>query len=1105
MGASVSNAARVRVVPRVFFRAFAYAGPDWRASFSKNQPDICNIVSGASRRNAAPLGANRIMPSDANDPGFSRIVVRGARTHNLKSIDVDIPYYRITSFCGRSGSGKSTLALDVLYAEGNRRYVESLSPFVRQRLELLEKPEADRIENVPASIAVGAKICDSSSATVGNVTETDDYLRLLFAQAGVPYCQCCGKRIRRYSPETTVKAIERLPEGTRVMVAFAPSLESVNAGYEQFRQEWLEKGFSRCVVQNSVYDLRDAESLRSEFPYIALVYRAIEDFSEEDVFDDWGLRSSDAPKSEEGASDADDEDDEARVKTKSRVLMLNLDGDDSSLMRYLKRCDAIKRNPGAPPVFFIVDRVKAGQVDKERLTESVETAFAYGGSRCWVFAEGTCEFEDFDCEHGESARKVQGAARLVDGKEQTLFGFSRRLRCEECGVDFPDIEPNLFNYSSPKGACPICLGLGKWSAFDLNKVFPNHNLSISEGAVAPWNAPAYRSKFKEFLTFAEKLDVRVNAPFFQLSRAEIDAVLNGSPKLGYKGLNGFLASLLAQKYKMHIRAYLNRWLVQQVCPVCKGARLRKEALAVRVEGKNARDLSEATISDLVETIDGWKLDPNRLARCQAALKQVRSRLACLKKVGLGYLSLSRSVSTLSSGESRRVRLTAALGSDLVNMLYVLDEPSNGLHPQDVGNLRDAIYDLRDRGNTVIVVDHNEKILEASDRIVELGPGAGAKGGEIVFEGTVEELKQDADSLTGSYLSGRRMGGGVPKRRTPSGFITLSGATGHNLKDVKVDIPLGCLCAITGVSGAGKSSLALDTLVPALYSRLGGDKNVVASGLPYKRLDGTSQLDEAVFVDQKPIGRSPRSNPVTYLKIFDDIRTLFAETPDARARGYNAGYFSFNVDGGRCGVCKGEGYLRTEMFVSADLYQLCPECNGKRYQRSALDVVYRGKNIYETLNLTAREAFEHFRGESKIQQKLKKMLDVGLDYLRLGQPVNTLSGGEAQRLKLCSYLFGARQDRCMFVLDEPTAGLHFADVVKMLDVFNTLVDAGSSVVVIEHNPFVVRAADYIIDMGPGAADKGGEIVATGAPEQVAENEASVTGRYIAEALKMKRER
>ncbi|MBR5760118.1 MAG: excinuclease ABC subunit UvrA [Thermoguttaceae bacterium] len=1025
------------------------------------------------------------------------ISIRGARTHNLKSINLDVPYNRITSICGLSGSGKSTLAFDVLYAEGQRRYVECFSPYVRQFLEQLDKPDVDSIDGIPPAIAVAAQTSNpQSSTTVGNVTEITDFLRALFGKIGEPYCPSCGKRVRRFSPETTVKALKSLPEGSRVMIAFGPSFSSVSSGYESFRQEWLEKGYFRAIANDSVFDLRDETSFSDEeYQAVKFIYTSMVDKPEKSQLDELGLRSASGEGVSGDGSNVGEE--SLEKKADRRVLMLDPNGDDRSLMRYLNKRDAIIKNLTAPPIFFALDRVTLGKVDDKRLVDSVEKAFDEGASRCWIFVEGNHTLHDSD---DPQTGKTAGLSKKIDGKTWTMFGFSRYLRCEECGTDFPEVEPNLFNADCVAGACAVCGGAGRWEAFDMDRVFPNKSLSIQEGAIAPWSNKAYRAQLREFLQYSEQLGVRVNVPFSELTNKEISAIVNGSRQLGYKGLNGFFFSLLDNRYKMHIRVYLNRWLTRPVCPICKGARLRKEALAVKVGGKNIHELSSMAISDLIKTIDSWNLSQNQREIGSYLLKETRARLQYLKEVGLGYLALERPVSTLSSGESRRVKLTTALGSDLVDMLYVLDEPSTGLHPGDSEKLRDAIRNLRDRGNTVVLVDHDETLLNASDKVVELGPGAGQDGGRIVFEGTVEEIKADPDSLTGSYLSGRRLGGGGSRRRELNkGFIELYGASGYNLKNINVSFPLGCLCVVTGVSGAGKSALVQETLYPALCSKLSDDQNAQAQGLPYDKILGVEDVDEAALVDQTPIGRSPRSNPVTYLKIFDDIRNLYAETPEAKARLYNAGYFSFNVDGGRCDSCKGEGFVHTPMQFAPDVYTRCPFCNGTRYRRSVLEVTYRNKNIAETLDMTAREAFGFFRGEAKIQQKLKRMLDVGLDYLRLGQPANKLSGGEAQRLKLASYLSSTRKGPCLFIMDEPTSGLHFADVVKLLDRLNELVEAGNSVIVVEHNMLVIKSADYIIDLGPGAGDAGGTLVAEGSPEEVAKNPNSLTGKYLAQVL------
>ena len=1115
-----------------------------------------------------------------SNPG--RISVRGARAHNLKSVDLDIPYYKLVAFCGVSGSGKSSLALDVLYAEGQRRYIESFSAYARQFLEKLERPDVDRVEGAPPAVAVTSRpLGQMSRSTVGTATETSDYLRLLYSKIGTPYCQSCGREVRRDSPQGIVDALSGLAEGTRVLVAFSPSTESLRASKPDFEAEWKEKGFRRGVAMGESFNLDDPGGFPIEkYAEARLLYLAAATRSDEEEFAEYGLRSSDdeldfaAEKNgdetdEDGgldeavaARDVDDENDEfdasfaagvvddlgeneaaeearadaaneatenaksktrrarkkatadeeteseeavganeadGAAKTQSRLLTIDPDGEDGALRQYFERRNEIKKAPGAPPIYFVVDRAKIGKTSNERLFEAVETAFAYGDSRCWVFVEGDATLKTRD-ENDETVERTRtGTAFELDGERWTLVGFSRRTRCEDCGVEFPSIEPKLFSFNSPLGACPCCEGFGNLMALDFDLIFPNKKRSIHDGAVAPWNSAAYRDNLKRFLAIADELGVRTRVPFAELTRKELNLLLNGSRRLGYEGLNGFFIRLQKQKYKMHIRVFLSRWRCYRTCPMCDGARLRQEALSVKIDGKSIHDLSSAPISQILKTIESWELSPWKRKVGKIALEQTRARLKYLEQVGLGYLTLDRPMKTLSSGEQRRVSLTATLGSNLVDMLYVLDEPTIGLHPRDTERLLESILGLRDRGNTVVVVEHDETILEAADRVVEIGPEAGQGGGRVVFEGTIDEMKASPNSLTGSYLSGRRVGGGIPRRRIlDGGFLEVVGATGRNLKNVNAVFPLGVLCVVAGVSGAGKSTLVQETLYPALCAKLGTDA-VAPKGLPYEKLLGYDQLDEVALIDQSPIGRSPRSNPVTYLKIFDDIRSLYAETPDAKAAGYNAGYFSFNVDGGRCNACKGEGFLAVDMQFMADVYVRCPLCNGRRYQQNILDITYRGRNIAEALDMTAREAFSFFRGQPKIQQKLKRLCDVGLDYLRLGQPANTLSGGESQRLKLAALLSDARKGPCLFILDEPTTGLHFADVVQLLDGFNALLETGNSLIVVEHNLQMMRAADYIIELGPGAADEGGTIVAEGTPEQIAQNPASKTGPYLAKAL------
>ena len=630
--------------------------------------------------------------------------------------------------------------------------------------------------------------------------------------------------------------------------------------------------------------------------------------------------------------------------------------------------------------------------------------------------------------------------------------------------------------------------------FDLDLIVPVRSRSLRDGAIAPWNSPSYKKKLEELLEVAPKMGIPINVPFSELTSEQVSLLINGSPEHKYAGLNAFFEKLQKQKYKMHIRVFLSRWRSYRKCPACQGARLRPEALAVNIGGKNIAELSAMKISDALAFMQNRKLLPWQEEIARTPYHEATGRLLFLEQVGLGYLTLDRTMRTLSGGEQRRVGLTTALGSSLVNMLYVLDEPSIGLHPNDTGKLLRAIEALRDRGNTIVVVEHEDAILRAADRIIEVGPEAGVSGGHIVFEGTIDEMLQSETSLTGSYLSGRRTGG-IPTQHRPTehGFLELTGATGHNLKDINVRFPLGMLCVITGVSGSGKSTLIQETLYPALCKKLGYEN--AKKGLPFDQMLGTGQLDDVIMVDQSPIGRSPRSNPVTYLKIFDEIRNVFAETVDAKTRNFTAGYFSFNVDGGRCNVCQGDGVIAIDMQFMADMYMKCPQCHGTRYQREILEITYRGKNIAEVLDMTVREAFAFFRGRPKVQTRLKRLIDVGLDYIKLGQPANTLSGGELQRLKLAAHLSQARKGHSLFLLDEPTTGLHFADIVQLLDCFDALIDTGHSLIVVEHNLQMIRAADYIIDLGPGAAEEGGQIVVEGTPEQIAKCKNSLTGKYL----------
>ena len=971
------------------------------------------------------------------------IALRGVRVHNLKSIDLDIPHRKLVVLCGLSGSGKSSLALDTLYAEGQRRYIESFSAYTRQFLQRLEKPEADRIDGIPPAIAVTSKNTSRSSrSTVGTATETADYLRLLMAKIGHVFCRQCGQEVHCDSPQSTAEALAALPAGTRYLVAFRCELpEEKGDTFEQLTAGLREDGFVRVIVDGRMVSL-DAPEIEADVPSAA-------------------KRSSPSPPPH------------------------------SPL-------------PSSLGIYAVVDRLVAGSASDSRLRDSLETAFTKGRGRCYAFVEEGSGVRG----QGSEIRNLQSLISnpsphpsplvQIDDRPWRRMGFSTQLACEDCGIEYPVPEPRLYSFNSPLGACPECEGFGNVIGIDMELIVPDPGKSLREGAVAPWNSPAYAHELEELLALAPDYGIPVDVPFRELSQGHIDLIIHGAPQRKFGGLEGFFAWLERRKYKMHIRVFLSRWRSYRPCTACGGSRLRPEALAARIGGKNIAEICAMKVRDAVAFFRELRLPDWEHQIGRMMLEQVQARLGYLEAVGLGYLTLDRTLRTLSGGEARRVALTSALGSSLVNMLYVLDEPSIGLHPRDINQLLGAIRQLRDRGNTVVVVEHEESIIRAADQVIEVGPGAGERGGKVVFQGTPAMMEQSPESLTGDYLAGRRGFGGNGRRRQPNhGWIRLAGARGNNLQNVTVEIPLGVLCLVTGVSGSGKSSLVQDTLYPALCRRIRKD---APKPYPHDDVFGDGQLDDVIMVDQSPIGRSPRSNPVTYLKAFDEIRAVFADTVEARTRGYHAGHFSFNVDGGRCNGCHGEGHIQIDMQFLADVYMRCGQCNGARYRDEILDVTYRGRNIADVLEMTVREAFTFFRGQPKVQARLKRLIDVGLDYVRLGQPANTLSGGEAQRLKLAGYMSSAKRGRCLFILDEPTTGLHFSDIVQLLDCFDALLAVGHSLLVVEHNLQMMKAADYIIDLGPGAADEGGRVVAKGTPEKVARASGSVTAGFLAKVLK-----
>lgn len=929
------------------------------------------------------------------------IQVRGVRVHNLQSVDLDLPRNRLVAFCGVSGSGKTSLALDTLYAEGQRRYIESFSAYTRQFLERLDKPDAERIDGLPPAVAITHQDhAKSSRTTIAAATEIDNYLRLLFARIGHVICRGCGNEIRADSPGTALQRLRQLAPGTRFLIAFphlvesAEQLQSVASGLR-------EDGLVRVIAEGRTHNL-------------------------------------------------------------SAPVPLTLNAFPAELA-------------------VVIDRLTTNEATPERILDSFETAFAKGDGRCqaWVAAD------------------APAAPVMTDGQPWECLRFSTSMTCANCGIDYCAPDPRLYNSNSPLGACPSCEGFGNIVDIDMDLVVPDPNKSLAEGAIAPWTTPAYAHELEELLELAPDYDLPTDVPFRELNERQRTLICEGVPERNFGGLRGFFAWLEKRTYKMHLRVFLSRWRAYRPCVACGGARLRPEALATRISQRNIAELLAGKISDVLSFFRTLELSPWERQVGRMMLDQVTARLAYLEEVGLGYLALDRPLRTLSNGEAQRVTLTSALGASLVNMLYVLDEPSVGLHPRDVDRLIQAVARLQQRGNSVIVVEHEESMLRAAHHIVEIGPGAGERGGRVVFQGSLSELESAADSLTGDYLSGRR-GVAIPNRRRQPGhgWVRLVGARGNNLKNLSVEFPLGVLCLVTGVSGAGKSTLVQDTLHGALCHR---KRKNATKPLPYDDVYGDGQIDDVILIDQSPIGRSPRSNPVTYVKAFDEIRAVFAETIEARTHNYTTGHFSFNVDGGRCPACEGDGYVEIDMQFLADVFMKCDQCGGTRYRHEILQVMYRGRNIAEVLDMTVREAFTFFRGQHKVQEKLKRLIDVGLDYLRLGQPANTLSSGEAQRLKLASYISAAKRNRTLFLMDEPTTGLHYADIVQLLDCFDALLAVGHSLIVVEHNLQLMKAADYIIDLGPGAAEEGGTVVVQGTPEKVARCENSITGRFLATAL------
>jgi excinuclease ABC subunit A len=934
------------------------------------------------------------------------LVIAGAREHNLKDLHLRMPRNALVVITGLSGSGKSSLAFDTIYAEGQRRYVESLSAYARQFLGQMDKPDVDSIEGLSPAISIDQKTTSRNPrSTVGTVTEIYDYLRLLWARIGHPHCYNCGQPIAAQSAEQIVDQVMTFEEGTRFMV-LAPVVRGRKGEYGKLFEELRSEGYTRVKVDGELRRLEEEIVLDKKFKH---------------------------------------------------------------------------------DIAVVVDRLVMRPDLRKRLADSIETAVG--------LAEGIIEVE------------------LVDSGE--IKTYSERFACLNCGTSMPELEPRMFSFNSPHGACPRCTGLGSQMEIDPELVVPDPSLSLAEGAILPWSTSA--SNYYEQMTqaIADRYEVDMETPWEDLPEEVQDCFLFGTNGdriyISYRNRYGRKRSYttsfegivpnLERRYREtdseYSREKIEEYMSVRPCPECKGARLRPESLSVLVGGQGINQVTHMSAKRAIEWFDELELSETERQIARLVLREINERLRFLDSVGVGYLSLERAAGTLSGGEAQRIRLATQIGSSLVGVLYILDEPSIGLHQRDNERLISTLERLRDLGNTVIVVEHDEGTMRAADHLVDLGPGAGEHGGYLVAQGTPEEVMQAEDSATGQFLTGARAIDVPKKRRRPSGYIEIEGASQHNLQKIDAKIPLGVFCCVTGVSGSGKSTLVNEVLYKAVANRLHRAKMRPGA---HKRVSGLDQVDKIINIDQSPIGRTPRSNPATYTGVFDQIRDLFSRTQEARARGYKPGRFSFNVKGGRCEVCRGDGQIKIEMHFLPDVYVPCEQCHGKRYNRETLEVRFKGKTIADVLEMPVEEALEFFKHIPKIKRRLQALHDVGLDYIRLGQPATTLSGGEAQRVKLATELQKVATGRTLYILDEPTTGLHFADVQRLLEMLQRLVDAGNTVVVIEHNLDVIKTADRILDLGPEGGEEGGMIVAFGTPEEVAAVPESYTGRFLAHLVK-----
>ncbi|HEX8502865.1 MAG TPA: excinuclease ABC subunit UvrA [Pyrinomonadaceae bacterium] len=948
------------------------------------------------------------------------IIVRGARVNNLKNVSFHIPVEKLTVVTGVSGSGKSSLAFDTIYAEGQRRYVESLSAYARQFLERMDKPDVDEVLGIPPAIAIRQKNSTRNPrSTVGTQTEVYDYLRLLYARVGTTFCRVCGREVRKDSPESSAQEVlAALPEGARFYVLFP-----AEAGLRAEENGGSGKSASKTKKKAAKPTSSGALDRRAVTAHVmSLMQRGF-----------------------------------TRLLAGGETLELRSPDDYT--------------RPDFADVYVLVDRLVARADVRERLVDSFETCFIEG--------------------HGQALVRTAEPA----GDAPRAFKFNERFECKYDGTVYAQPEPRLFSFNNPFGACPTCQGFGNTIGLDTDLVIPNPALSLADGAVEPWTKPQYDWARTELKRFCRQEKIPFDVPFQELTKQQQRAVVEG--KSGFSGVRGFFEWLETKKYKLHVRVFLAKYRGYTLCPDCGGGRLRQEARDVKVGGRTLPEVSSLAIKDAAVFFDSLELSTEQAAIADKVLFEVRRRLKFLVDVGLDYLTLDRLASTLSGGESQRIQLATNLGSSLVGALYVLDEPSIGLHPRDSERLIKLLHNLRDIGNTVLVVEHDEEMMRAADHILDIGPAAGELGGKVIYEGDFEGLLRSGATLTGKYLRGEAEIK-EPKQRRPAKKkkLAVRGASEHNLKDVDVDIPLEMLVCVTGVSGSGKSTLVHDVIFAGLKKQRGEWQGQVGA---FRELAGGQHVDDVVLVDQSPIGRTPRSNPVTYIKVYDAVREVFSQTRDAQGKGFDPSHFSFNVPGGRCDVCEGDGTVTVEMQFLADVELVCEECKGTRFKPQVLDVRYRGKNINDVLNMTVREAMNFFRDTARIANRLRVLDDVGLGYLRLGQSATTLSGGEAQRVKLASYLSKRTGAKTLYIFDEPTTGLHFEDINKLLSAFRTLVEAGGSLLVIEHNLDVIKTADHLIDLGPEGGDAGGLVVATGTPEEVMRAEGSHTGRFLAAHL------